>query len=98
MVASHNLDSEKNIRGGELKAIADTVNEHYEKANLNSYDVKEIWVEIKEYWKVWAEALKIVDLECVDCISGRITPYHPRKWETILKKVPDVVKFKSENF
>ncbi|KAL4594011.1 hypothetical protein ACB092_M000600 [Castanea dentata] len=94
-LASNNLDKNKNIRSEQLSAVAESVNSLYPAANLYPYDVKEIWVEVKECYKTWSEVTKIVHPVLIDWRLGKVTP---NDWESILRTVPDAVKFQSENF
>lgn len=83
-LASNNLDTKMNIRIEQLFAVAELVNNHYEATILFPLNDKEIWVEIKEYYKTRSEVVKIVPSRRIDWKSGKITVNDPCEWEMIL--------------
>ena len=83
--ASTCLDNDKNIKSENLNAVADLVNSSYSDAGLTAFGVQIIWVEIKEYCKVWNDVIKVVDQDIVDWQSGTIKPKDERDWEMILR-------------
>ena len=81
-LASQNLDNKKNIRIDRLCAMAESINKRYEAKILYPFDVKEIWVEVREYYKAWLEVVKIVPKRQIDWKLGKIT-VDPCEWEMI---------------
>ena len=59
------------------------MNNCYEVAILFPLNFKDIWVEIKEYYKTWSEVVKIVPSRCNNWKLGKITVNDPCEWETI---------------
>ncbi|KAL4594008.1 hypothetical protein ACB092_M000400 [Castanea dentata] len=94
--ASTYLDEKKNIKYEKLSDVADFVNSSYDDAGLTAFEVKDIWGDIKEYWKTWNQVIKLVDPDIIDWELGTITPKDERDWERILQLVPDAVIFKSK--
>ena len=79
-----NLDFEKNVRYEALSVVAESLNHNFVALNLTIFDVKEILVEVREHWKVWAAIIGTVDENCIDLTSGIITLEHESEWEMIL--------------